>query len=45
MITAYPTKHGTGIQIWGDYGDLNSMYDTVSKYIVDLNKCDLMSQI
>lgn len=34
MITAQPTKHGTGIQLWGDYGDLNFLYETTSKLMV-----------
>lgn len=29
MLQATPTKNGTGISIYGDYGDLNSLYDTV----------------
>lgn len=29
MIQAYPTKNGTGISIFGDYGDLNGLYETV----------------
>lgn len=29
MLQAYPTKSGTGISIFGDYGDLTSLYDTV----------------
>lgn len=34
MITANTTKHGTGIQIWGDYGDLHFLYETVSKLML-----------
>lgn len=34
MIIANPTKSGTGIQIWGDYGDLNFLYQTASKLMV-----------
>ncbi len=34
MITANPTKHGTGVQVWGDYGDLNFLYETTSKLMV-----------
>ena len=29
MIQAYPTKNGTGIIIYGDYGDLRSLYQTI----------------
>lgn len=34
MITAETTKHGTGIQIWGDYGDLKFLHETVSKLML-----------
>ena len=34
MITAETTKHGTGIQLWGDYGDLKFLYETVSKLML-----------
>ena len=29
MLQAYPTKNGTGVSIFGDYGDLKSLYETV----------------
>lgn len=29
MIQAYPTKNGTGVSIYGDYGDLNGLFETV----------------
>jgi len=28
MLQAFPTKNGTGAAIFGDYGDLRSLYDT-----------------
>lgn len=31
MLQGYPTKNGTGISIFGDYGDLFSLYKTVHK--------------
>ncbi len=31
MLKGKPTKYGTGITIYGDYYDLNSLYETVSK--------------
>lgn len=31
MIQAYPTKKGTGVAIYGDYGDLANLYETVHK--------------
>lgn len=31
MLQAFPTKNGTGISIFGDYGDLRSLYLTVQK--------------
>lgn len=34
MIAAESTKQGTGIQIWGDYGDLEFLYKTVSKLML-----------
>ncbi|MBS1781047.1 MAG: hypothetical protein JST70_17105 [Bacteroidetes bacterium] len=29
MLQAYPTKNGTGVSIYGNYGELNSLYDTI----------------
>lgn len=29
MLQAFPTKNGTGVSIYGDFGDLNCLYDTV----------------
>lgn len=29
MLQAYPTKSGTGVSIFGDYGDLKSLYQAV----------------
>lgn len=29
MLQGFPTRNGTGIAIWGDYGDLTSLYETV----------------
>lgn len=37
MLLGYPTKYGTGIEIQGDYFDLDSLYNTIH-YIV--NKLD-----
>jgi len=34
MLQAHPTKNGTGVSIFGDYGDLNSLYETVH-YVAD----------
>lgn len=31
MLQAYPTKKGTGVEIYGDYADLYSLYQTVHK--------------
>lgn len=39
MITAETTKHGTGIQIWGDYGDLKFLHETVSKLMLTKEVC------
>ncbi len=38
MIQAYPTKHGTGVAIFGDYGDLNALYETVHKIADSLDE-------
>lgn len=38
MIQAYPTKHGTGISIFGDYGDLNTLYETVHQIANSLDE-------
>lgn len=29
MLQGYPTKNGTGISIFGDFGDLSTLYETV----------------
>lgn len=31
MLQGFPTKKGTGISIYGDYGDLANLYETVHK--------------
>ena len=31
MLQSNPTKKGTGIELWGDYGDLISLYETIHK--------------
>ena len=31
MIIFIPTKRGTGVKVYGDYGDLRSLYDTFAK--------------
>ena len=31
MIVFMPTKRGTGVKVYGDYGDLRSLYDTFIK--------------
>jgi len=31
MLLGEPTKKGAGIILWGDYHDLNNLYETVSK--------------
>jgi len=40
MIQAYPTKNGTGISIFGDYGDLNGLYETVHHIANTLHEYD-----
>lgn len=38
MLISYPTKNGTGISIFGDYGDLSSLYRTVHKIATTLDE-------
>ncbi|SDP94708.1 hypothetical protein SAMN05428975_3978 [Mucilaginibacter sp. OK268] len=38
MLQAYPTKNGTGVSIFGDYGDLSSLYETVHQIAHTLNE-------
>ena len=38
MLPGYPTKNGTGISIFGDYGDLNSLYSTVHEIANSLDE-------
>lgn len=40
MIQSNPSKKGTGIEIWGDYGDLANLYDTIHKIAIRLNEYD-----
>ncbi|MGN6637413.1 MAG: DUF6904 family protein [Mucilaginibacter sp.] len=37
MLQAFPTKNGTGVSIFGDYGDLASLYETVHDIANSLN--------
>lgn len=38
MLSAYPTKKGTGISIYGDYGDLYTLYQTVTQVSLALDE-------
>ena len=38
MIQIFPTKNGTGVAIYGDYGDLIALYDTVHYIASSLNE-------
>lgn len=40
MLQSNPSKNGTGIEIWGDYGDLASLYHTIHKIASRLNEYD-----
>lgn len=40
MLQAFPTKNGTGISIFGDYGDLTSLYATVHEVSLHLKEED-----
>lgn len=37
MLQAIPTKNGTGVSIYGDYGDLKSLYEAVHDVATSLN--------
>lgn len=52
MIYATPTKHGSGIEIWGDINYLRSLYDTVRKLLIgefsansEGQRCQIISAI
>lgn len=38
MLQGYPTRNGTGISIFGDYGDLSSLHKTVHDIASTLNE-------
>jgi hypothetical protein len=38
MLLAYPTKRGTGLSIFGDYGDLTNLYRTVHEVASSLDE-------
>lgn len=38
MLQGYPTKNGTGISIFGDYGDLKSLYAAVHEIAGSLDE-------
>lgn len=38
MLQGYPTKNGTGISIFGDYGDLNGLYSTIHEIANSLDE-------
>lgn len=40
MLQSNPTKKGTGIEIWGDYGDLSNLHATIHKIGARLNEYD-----
>jgi len=41
MLQGYPTKNGTGISIFGDYGDLDCLYETVHEIAEPLDENDI----
>jgi len=43
MLQGYPTKNGTGISIFGDYGDLNSLYSTIHEIADSLGESNAQS--
>jgi hypothetical protein len=44
MLQAYPTKNGTGLSIFGDYGDLNSLYYTVHQIASTLDENNVQTK-
>jgi hypothetical protein len=38
MLQSYPTKNGTGISIFGDYAELNILYDTIHHFANTLDE-------
>lgn len=44
MLLAYPTKRGTGISVFGDYGDLSSLYKTVHDVASTLDENNIRSK-
>ena len=43
MLFGQPTKKGAGIILWGDYHDLNNLYETISKLSDSLGPEDSIS--
>ena len=41
MLQGYPTKNGTGISIFGDFADLENLYETVHEIAEPLNENDI----
>lgn len=41
MLHSYPTKNGTGISIFGDFGDLKNLYETVHEIAHTLDEDNL----
>lgn len=41
MIYIIPTKRGMGVELWGDYEDLNNFYEVISKFWNDENKLNI----
>src|SRR5690606_7608824 len=44
MLQGYPTNNGTGISIFGDYGDLNSLYATVHEIANSLDQYNMRTK-
>lgn len=38
MLQAFPTKNGTGVSIFGDYGDLQMLYQTIHHFSETLDE-------
>lgn len=41
MIYIVPTKRGVGVELWGNYDDLDNLYEVIGKFWGDENKLNL----
>lgn len=41
MFYLLPTKHGIGVELWGQYDDLRNLYDSINNYLLDEDRPSL----